>query len=140
MRSLLKYILVLAVLLLLSCDKSGFFVLCSDCLQNEPGTADLDIKIDDSVLNDTKSIIIKIYSGNLEDNILLATFNTTSTNLTYSVTINKKYTVTATYNTTNATYIAVDSTIPTVKYITDQCKDPCYYVYGKKLNLRLKYQ
>jgi hypothetical protein len=140
MRSILKYFLLIALLLLLSCDKSGLFILCSDCLQDEPTTADLDIKIDDSVLNDARSINIKIYSGNLEDSILLATFDATNSSQTYTVTINKKYTVTATYSTTKTTYIAVDSTIPRVKYVTDQCKEPCYFIYGKKIDLRLKYQ
>ena len=83
--------------------------------------------------------IIRIYSGNLEDSVLLGTLIATSKDLTYTATINKKYTITATYFMSDASYTVVDSILPGVKYVTDQCADPCYIVYDKKVNLRLKY-
>jgi hypothetical protein len=115
------------------------FVKCSDCTKEEPETANLEIAIDGTFIDDLSSVIINVYSGNIEDNVLLATFTASRTDMTYTVSINKKYTVTATYYLNEATYIAVDSVTPGVKYDTSQCTDPCYYVYNKKVNLKLKY-
>jgi len=56
----------------------------------------------------------------------------------YFVSINKKYTITATYFF-GAKYTAVNSVTPRVRYSKDQCDDPCYYVYDKTVNLKLKY-
>jgi hypothetical protein len=121
-----------------SCDKSGLFVNCYDCSEEEPYSTDLEIKIDELALTNAITMI-SIYAGNLEDSILLESYNVRGTDITYEAVLNKQYTVTATYYTPDGTFIAVDSTIPRVRYETDQCTVPCYFVYGKKLNLRLKY-
>jgi len=55
------------------------------------------------------------------------------------VSLNKKYTVTATYQIDGDTYIAVDSAFPRVKYTKEQCEDPCYFVYDRIVDLRIKY-
>jgi hypothetical protein len=54
------------------------------------------------------------------------------------VTLNKKYTLTATYNIQDNTYVVVDSATPRVRFDKDKCDDPCYLVYDKKLDLSLK--
>jgi hypothetical protein len=115
------------------------FVNCSDCTKEEPETATLEIKLDGVVIDDLSGAVVNIYSGNLEDNVLLATFTASKSDLTFTVAVNNKYTVTATYSLNKGTYVAVDSAIPRVKYDTSQCTDPCYYIYDKKVNLKLKY-
>ena len=139
MRTLIKYLLFLALTLLFSCDKSGLLVKCPDCTIEEPTTAVLDIKVDALARVNDMSTVVRIYSGNLEDNILLRTSNVSDTYMKYTATINKKYTITATYITNDGSYIVVDSTTPRVKYVTSQCEEPCYFVYGRNVNLRLKY-
>jgi hypothetical protein len=57
----------------------------------------------------------------------------------YDVPINKKYTATATYYKSDIKYVAVDSATPRVKYDKNQCDDPCYFVYDRVVDLRLKY-
>ncbi len=139
MRSLLKYLLFLALILLFSCDKSGLIVYCPDCVKDEPKSVTLDIKVDKLASTSYKATILRIYSGNLEDSVLLITYNISSTDLTYKATLNKKYTFVAIYIKEGVTYTVVNSTIPRVKYEKNLCNQPCYFVYGKKVNLSLKY-
>ena len=139
MRASLKYLLLLTLMLLLSCDKSGLIVYCPDCVKDEPKSVILDIKVDKLDLISYKATIVRIYSGNLEDSVLLITYNVSSTDLTYKATLNKKYTLVAIYIKEGVTYTVVDSTIPRVRYEKNLCKEPCYFVYGKKVNLKLKY-
>jgi len=82
---------------------------------------------------------INVYEGNIDDSVLYSSFKTSGTQTTIPVTLNKKYTVTATYYISDNYYIAVDSATPRVRFEKTQCDDPCYYVYDKKIDLRLKY-
>jgi hypothetical protein len=139
MQSYIRYLSFVALMFLFSCDKMPLFITCSDCTKDEPTTAILRIKLDGDALYQMSGVVINVYSGNLEDNILLATFSASTAETTYTVTLNKKYTITATYHQNSQTYIAVDSVTPGVKYDTSQCTDPCYFVYNNKVNLKLKY-
>jgi hypothetical protein len=130
---------LLVLVFLFSCDKSGFFVICSDCSKTEPVTAVIEIKVDNTALLEGVRTIISIYSGNLEDNILIIRYVATGPDLTYNGTVNKKYTITATYNIDNKEVIAVGTVYPKVKHETEQCEAPCYFMYDKKVNLSLKY-
>jgi hypothetical protein len=112
-------------------------VNCKDCTESEPVDADLEIKLD--IANYGKAILIKVYEGNLEDSVLYKTLYAAGTGMTITVSVNKLYTVTASYYMPHDIYITVDSATPKVKYSKDQCDNPCYYVYDKKLDLRLKY-
>jgi len=141
MRELIKIILFISTGFFFSCEEFDSIVKCSECIYEEPQSAELIIKISstDWVTYGPTPVTIRIYEGNLEDDILKASFTTTSEETSYTVSLNKNYTATATYNLDDDTYIAVDSAIPSVKYIKDQCDDPCYYVYDRTLNLGLKY-
>lgn len=125
--------------LIFSCDKSVSFVPCSDCTKEEPNTAVIEIKISETGMTNFTGIVVKIYAGDLEDKVLLDSLYTLSTHPTYNATLNKKYTITATYRTDGALYIAVGSVFPRVRYEPNQCTDPCYYIYDRKVNLKLKY-
>jgi hypothetical protein len=133
-----KYLLIITLLILFSCDKSIFSVTCSDCTVDEPKTAEISISLNENTPDQTQTII-RVYSGNLEDSILLTTFSGLGTDQTYTVTLNKKYTFTATYQINGSSYTTVDAVFPRTKYEKSVCKDPCYYVYDKKVNLKLKY-
>jgi hypothetical protein len=96
---------------------------------------DLIINISHSV-ND---VIVNIYEGELEDSILYASLTPMVTEYRYQVTLNKKYSITATYYIEGNKYIAVDSAVPRTRFTEDQCDDPCYFVYNRVVDLRLKY-
>ena len=112
-----------------------YFVNCSECLTNKPETALLEIRTEKT----GNEILINIYEGNVEDNILYESFLTISSNIQRSVPINKRFTLTATYSYEGNNYITVNSVMPRVKYAEDQCEDPCYFVYDKVVDLKLKY-
>ncbi len=138
MRTTLKLLLLIILILSFSCEDKGFFIICADCTSEEPLTADLEIKLD--VNYTSKNTVINIYEGNLEDSILYSShYPPIANSLKVSVSLNKKYTVTATYNISDNYYTAIDSATPRVRYDEDQCTDPCYFVYDKSIDLRLKY-
>lgn len=138
MRTTIKIFLLFAFLFIFSCEDQGLIVKCPDCTTDEPVDTNLDLKFDSNFSNNP--VIVNIYEGNLEDSILYKSYNMSGSVIFANVTLNKKYTVTATYTSDDGTkYVAVDSTTPKVKYEKDQCDDPCFYVYGKTIDLRLKY-
>lgn len=124
---------------LFSCEGNGTYPLfndCNDCFSEEPTSAKLDIKLDIMSFTNTK---ITIYEGNLEDSIIYKSFTSITSEVEIPVSINKKYTVTAKYFFPGRNYTTVDSTTPKVKYDKESCNDPCYYIYDKKIDLRLKH-
>jgi len=130
-------ILSFAILVIsFSCDDKSFFVQCSDCTIEEPITAELYADLEPDYAYNAQ---IQIWEGNLEDSILVGTYTSYSKTFTQEVVLNKKYTITATYFTSTDTYIAVDSATPRVKYEKSRCGDPCFYIYDRKCNLKLKY-
>lgn len=137
MRKIIRIISLLILTVSLSCEKQGLIVNCSDCIADEPFETDLKVVFGGNFII-SGTVLINVYEGNLEDNVLYSSINATSTKITIPVTINKKYTVTATYNITDSKYIAVDSATPRVKYEKNQCNNPCYYVYDRNIDLRLK--
>jgi hypothetical protein len=136
MQRILRIIFLLILVVCFSCEEQGLFVRCPDCTADEPVSTEIEVKLE---INNYSETIIQIYEGNLEDGLLLGTYQSSSTIFRHSVSINKKYTVTATYYILNDKYVAVDSATPRVKYNKDQCDDPCYFVYDRICDLRLKY-
>ncbi|MCJ7448739.1 MAG: hypothetical protein MUO72_13715 [Bacteroidales bacterium] len=138
MKTLKKIFLFLMLIFIFSCEKWGsVFIYCPDCLSDEPQKAYLEIKLSDNLYS--LPVEVRIYEGNLEDSILYDTFQSTSNKVSVWVLINKKYTLTAKYFIPGNTSIVVNSVTPQVKYDEMQCKEPCYYIYNKVINLRLKY-
>lgn len=136
MKRLIKISVLFLLTTIFSCEKQPLVFNCSDCTEQEPITADLVIKLDPSSI---EIVNVKVYEGDIEDNILSRTISTSESEATVSVTLNKTYTLTAEYHVSGKTYIAVDSVTPGVKYDKDQCDNPCYFVYNKTINLRIKY-
>jgi hypothetical protein len=137
MKITIRLFLFLILVICFSCEEQGIFIKCPDCTAEEPLKTDLEIKLDLTFYS--SATLIEVYEGNLEDNILYSSYNTLRTKTTIPVTINKKYTVTATYYIPGDYYITVDSATPRVRYDKEQCDDPCYFVYDRMIDLRLKY-
>jgi hypothetical protein len=136
MKKTLRIITFFLLSIALSCDDQSFFVQCSDCVPDEPVTAELNAELDP---DNFYGALIEIWEGNVEDSILYGSYTSVSRTFTQSVTINKKYTITATYYVSDDIFIAVDSATPRVKYDKSSCDDACYYIYDTKFNLKLKY-
>lgn len=138
MKRYIQVIILLIMTFAFSCEKPGIVINCSECTQTEPSKATIRVKLEGNY--DNSSVQIKIYEGNLEDNILYWTYTTSASNASFQVNMNKKYTVTAEYNIPEGRYIAVDSATPRVRFEEDQCENPCYFVYDNNFDLRLKYR
>ncbi len=137
MRTLFKIFILFTVVLLFSCEDQGLIVKCPDCRSEEPVQVDLEVKLDSD--GSGIPILVKVYEGNLEDSVLYSSVSLLATSTTISVSINKKYTITATYHNGDNYYTAVDSATPRVRYEKDLCDNPCYFVYDRTIDLRLKY-
>lgn len=137
MKNTIKILLLLTFVFCFSCEEQGLYVKCRDCTADEPVKTNLEVKTD--LGNYGYETVINVYEGNLEDSVIYASYKTMGTSTTISVTLNKKYTVTATYYIPDDYYVAIDSATPKVKYEKTQCDDPCYFVYDKFIDLRLKY-
>jgi hypothetical protein len=136
MKLFIKTLFLLALAVLFSCEEQGLFVNCTDCEIEEPINTKLEIKLDKAVFG--LSTAINIYEGNIEDSVIYGSTFTYYSDTNFTVSINKHYTVTATYKINNKQYVAVDEATPRVKYTKDDCDDPCYFVYDKVVNLKLK--
>lgn len=136
-RAASRAIILVFMVLLFSCENlQDNFLNCSECKLDEPSDAEIEIKLSDNY----SEIRINIFEGNLEDSILYKTITTVSNSTYCTLPLNKTFTLAARYLSSSGNqYIAVNSIIPHVRYVKDQCDEPCYFIYNKKVNLRLKY-
>jgi len=135
MKSVFKIFFLAAIVICFSCEDKGWFTDCSDCTQNEPDKAILLIK-----LKETESqVVLNVYEGELEDSVLYGSAIPWGSEYNFTVGLNKKYTVTATYVFEGKTYTAVDAATPRVKFTETQCEEACYFLYDRVVDLRLKY-
>jgi hypothetical protein len=137
MRIIKELFLFLFLIFFFSCEEQGLLVNCKDCLNEEPLETNLEIKIDMNIMG--MPILIKVYEGNIEDSALYCSIYGSGEYERISVLVNKKYTVIANYYIPPDNYIAFDSATPRVRYVKELCSDPCYFVYDKVVNLRIKY-
>jgi hypothetical protein len=132
---LIRVLLFLTIVFLFSCEKLDLLVNCTECQAEEPIEAVLTIKLS----TEYGETFINIYQGYLEDSVLFSSIRTYSSVANLTVPINNKYTLTAKYLYSGSIYYAVNSVTPRVKYVKDQCNDPCYYIYNDEVDLKLKY-
>ena len=137
MRKVSKIILFFLLIFGFSCEKNSLFVHCPDCTRDEPSKTELIVKLDKTYLG--FFILVNVYEGNLEDNILYKSVYGSGTEIKIPVTLNKKYTLTASYTRDGKTYTVVDSVMPLVRYTSSHCPDPCYFVYDRNVDLNIKY-
>jgi len=135
MKLIIRISFLTLITILLSCEDQRWFINCSDCFANEPESAELIVKL--SAVD--QPVLVTIYAGELEDSIVYFIDETSLTEYSINVGLNKKYTLTAFYIRGNETYTAVDSSVPKVRYTEDKCESACYYVYDRIVDLRLRY-
>ena len=124
------------LVILFSCENPLLFNRCPDCYHTEPLNAEIIAKITYS--SSGMPTTIRVYEGNPDDGILLSTYRGRYSQLKFSVKLNKLYTVTATYNNSGKSYIAVDSASPGVRNEQVLCDQPCFLIYDNEIDLRIK--
>jgi len=135
MNGLIRIFIFILIAVSFSCEDRGWIADCSECTSFEPWEGYLVVKL----TGNESPVMVSVYEGEVEDSVLYAFAEIEGEKYTPGINLNKKYTVTATYNIGNKTYIAIDSAIPKVRYTEDQCEDPCYFIYDRVIDLRIKY-
>jgi uncharacterized CHY-type Zn-finger protein len=119
--------------ILFSCEET-LFIDCSECSSEDPEEAFLTVKLS----TEYGETDVTIYVGNLEENIVFNTYTSYSKAIYCKVPVNKKYTLTAKYLYKGSTYFTVNSVTPRVKFVEDRCEEPCYFIYDREVDLKLK--
>jgi len=136
MKRIIRILFTALLAVCFSCEEKGWRADCNDCTVEIPRTTYLLIKLTDTGL----PVLLNIYEGELEDSVLYDFININNVKeYSADVPVNKTFTITATYDIEDITYIAVDSATPKVRYTEDQCEEACYYVYDREVDVRLKY-
>jgi hypothetical protein len=120
------------ITIMFSCEEM-LPVDCEECTANEPMEIYLLISTDEV----QSGAEVSIYEGFIEDSVLLHRYKTYSLDSFYKVPLNKSYTLSAKYIRDGKTYIVITSITPGLRYEESQCSEPCYYVYDRKIDLRL---
>ncbi|MBN1108764.1 MAG: hypothetical protein JXR66_02905 [Bacteroidales bacterium] len=116
-----------------SCEEF-IIVDCEECVENEPVEVYLIMQLD---INQT-GVEVSIYEGFVEDSILFHRFTSYSEEAYYKAPMNKSYSLTAKYMINDMTYYVVDAITPRLVYEKEKCSEPCYFVYDRKVNLKLR--
>ena len=136
---IVRLFFIISVVLIFSCEEKGILPDCDDCSQNEPYEAYIEAKLDFNINGTTR---VQIFEGNLEDNELYGSWDATNSSVFLRhMPLNRKYTLKAIYfsASNNKTFIATDAITPRVRIEKFRCKDPCYIVYDRIANLKIRY-
>lgn len=135
MMRIIRILFLTLLVICFSCEDKGWFVNCNDCNTTEPVNTQLVVRL---TANDSV-VTVRVYEGEIGDSVIYVFAKIWDDKYYPSVSLNKKYTVSATYRINNKTYVAFDSVTPRIKYTKDECDEACYFVYNRKVDLRLKY-
>lgn len=137
MTSLTKLILVtLPLLLITSCDSK--YEDCTDedyfnCNTFEPekGFFVVHLQTDDQ----NPEVVVRVYEGDFEDGILVEEDTLITISRDYYLPVEKWYSFTATYKTSNGTLVAIDGGKIDLKSYT-MCEYKCYEINEPLIDLR----
>ena len=138
---IIRIAIFFAMISVFSCEEYPIVTNCENCLSKEPTTVSLILKIDKyTESNYPRKVTVRLYEGNLEDDVLINEFLVADDKYEVTVKLNRKYSATATYiDEKGNTYIAVDSATPKVRFEKHICENPCYWIYDRIINLKIKY-
>ncbi|MBI5009006.1 MAG: hypothetical protein HZB98_05030 [Bacteroidia bacterium] len=132
-----EYIFLLTIVLIFSCEDSKYNTNCDNCLSDEPEQTTIIAELEEY---GTSGTLVKLYEGRLEDNVVVDSIHVyRSSKYEKRVSLNRMYTVAVSYIINNKLYTVINSTTPRVKYTETMCEEPCYFVYDRMMDLRLKY-
>ncbi len=124
-----------------SCNPEEWQVVnCDECYIERPGEAELNIRVTINNLN--PSVPVSIYSGRIEEEILVHADTIRSPEWTVILPADQYYTIAATYRSHihevgNVT--AIDGNFVRTERVRTACDEPCWVVRGNNFNVRLRY-
>ncbi len=112
---------------------------CSKCYIDKPEEVEINVKL--SINNLNPSVIIDIYSGKLEEGIIILSDTTRHETWNSILPVNEYYTVTATYRALTGNYMvtAIDGGMVTLRKVRSVCDMPCWIIEGNHFNVKQKY-
>ncbi|TFH49249.1 MAG: hypothetical protein E4G92_02170 [Bacteroidia bacterium] len=135
--SKLNLLIVFLLIVVFSCEK-GYITDCRECATDGIGDVKLKIHIG-SVSYDPAYRRITIYEGAMEDSLILSRFSTEAGYVEYDALLYKDYTVTVEFISNGRHILSVDAACPQMRYDENTCNEPCYYIYGNIIDVRLRY-
>ncbi len=130
-------LIVFLLLVIFSCEK-GYITDCRECSTDGIGDVKLKLYIG-STSYDPASRRITVYEGAIEDSLILSRFSTHAGYIEYDALLYKDYTVTVEFVRNGKTNISIDAACPQLRYDENTCNEPCYYIYGNIIDVRLRY-
>ncbi|MFO7923631.1 MAG: hypothetical protein R6U58_08055 [Bacteroidales bacterium] len=138
-------ILLLSVFMFIfpGCNPEEWEVVdCYECYTDRPAEAEINVKLS---LNDVnRFVVIDIYSGRIEEEILLLSDTARSEYWSAVLPADAYYTVTATYRSgsqarTYYNVTAIDGNFVRTEKVSNRCDQPCWVIRGNNFNVKLKY-
>lgn len=108
---------------------------CSQCYQDKPEWLPLNIKV--SITAENPSVPLKVYVGNIEENVLDWVDTAFVEDYYVDVHPDRYYSVEAEYKSGSSTIFAVDGDKVKARFTSDDCDQGCYYKSGGYIDVRL---
>ena len=118
-------------------DYQTLTIDCSQCYRIKPTEGELWIKL--TINSDYRSIPIVIYEGKVEDSLIEYIDTSTTSDYYIDVPVNNYYSVTAKYEGSDRTIIAIDGDKIKTRKIREECDTVCWVIRGGIIDVRLKY-
>ena len=139
-RWVLIYLLSLVLIAVISCNPEEWeLVDCSECYTERPSEAEINVKLSIDRLN--PSVIIDVYSGRLEEEILILSETVTTETWSTILPVDEYYSVTATYSARTGDFnvTAIDGNHVRTREVRAICDETCWVIRGNNFNVKLKY-
>ncbi len=110
---------------------------CNECYYNAPEVGYIKAKITINEEND--QVTITAFFGAYENNNFAFEETSTSEEKKLWLDTDKHYTLRAEYTKNGRTYYVINGAKLITRRDTESCDEPCYYITGKDVDLRLKF-
>jgi hypothetical protein len=133
----------MAFVILSACNPEDWQTVdCSECYLDEPVEAEINVRL--TLRDETSHIVVNIYSGRIDEGILILSENVKSETFKTTLPVNAYYSVSVEYPSdyTTRSYqniYAVDGGYVRTKKIYTTCDVPCWVIRGNNFDVRLKY-
>ncbi len=133
----------MAFVILSACNPENWRTVdCSECYLDEPAEAEINVRL--TLRGENNHIVINIYSGRIDEGILILSEKVRSETYKTTLPVNAYYTVAAEYPSdlmtrTYQNIYAIDGGFVRTKKIYTTCDVPCWVIRGNNFDVRLKY-
>jgi hypothetical protein len=129
-------IMILALTPQSGCDEISYLAVnCSECYIDNPTHYEIRVSVDAN--KSQEAIPVTVYDGPFENNNVILRDTTTSNDIWFWLETEKNYTIVAEYVKDGRKYSVVSGAKLKTRRDFETCSEPCYYVVGTRVNLKL---